>query len=48
MIKRNPKLSVYLKDSVGTEFAVTAKNYDKLTYEGYARSFLKLSIENLI
>lgn len=27
--KKKLKLSVYLKDSVGTEFAVTAKNYDK-------------------
>lgn len=39
--KKKLKLSVYLKDSVGTEFAVTAKNYDKLTYEGYARSFFE-------
>ena len=39
--KKKLKLSVNLKDSVDTEFAVTSKNYDKLTYEVYARSFFE-------
>ena len=46
--KKKLKLSVYLKDSVGTEFAVTAKIMISSHMRGMLVPFLKLSIENLI